>query len=385
MTRLRAAHVVAAIGDEAMGPSYSVPRLCRSLVDSGVEVRLHVLARGSARVASGVEVHQYAEWPGRFFQTLGVSPRMHRALVDEARHVELIHNHSLWMLPNVYPGLAVRGTSCALVTSPRGVLARWSRQRSYVRKKAMWWLGQRFTVERTTCFHATSEAECESVREMGFRAPVAIIPNGVDVPSDDVAASVKQAGRRRVVFFGRIHPVKGVDRLIEAWASLQSRFADWEVDIVGPSGDSYAVEMRRLAERLACTRVHFHDAVYGDEKWKALARAELFVLPSRTENFGMTVAEALAVGVPAIVTKNAPWEGLDRERCGWWIEDGVDSLRSAMVRALSMRPDELSAMGKLGRSWMIRDFSWHSIGQRMAKTYDWIIRGGTAPSWIRVG
>jgi glycosyltransferase involved in cell wall biosynthesis len=379
---LRAAHVVPAIGHEASGPSYTVPRLCRALVDAGVEIHLHVLARGSAAVAAGLDVRQHAEWPGPF-RRLCVSPDMHRALIDEAGRADVIHNHSLWTLPNVYPGLAVRGTSCRLVTSPRGVLDGWARRRARWRKRAMWWLGQRRTLERTACFHATSEAEYVSVREAGLRAPVAIVPNGIDLPAA-VARRAEGARPRRLLFLGRVHPKKGVDTLLDAWARVARRFPDWELSVVGPGEGTYGDEMRRRAELLGSPRVRFHEGAYGDDKWRTMAEAQLFVLPTRAENFGIAVAEALASSLPAIVTKGAPWGGLAAERCGWWIEQGVDALAAALEYALALPAEELLAMGERGRAWMSRDFSWRAIGETMARTYEWTVRGGPAPAWVRV-
>ena len=96
----------------------------------------------------------------------------------------------------------------------------------------------------------------------------------------------------------------------------------------------------------------------------------------------MSVAEALATGIPAIVTTGAPWSGLSDNNCGWWIEAKVDALVAVLEQALSLSGESLAEMGTRGRSWMCRDFSWNTIGQKMAETYTWILRGGVRPSWI---
>jgi len=141
--------------------------------------------------------------------------------------------------------------------------------------------------------------------------------------------------------------------------------------------------MKALASKWKLKRVHFVGPLYGDAKLSAYRDAELFVLPSHSENFAVTVAEALAAGTPAIVTKGAPWSGLDTHRAGWWINVGVDSLVSALERAMAESPDELGQRGRVGREWMIQDFSWATIGIRMDQTYRWLIDGGKTPSWVK--
>jgi len=125
--------------------------------------------------------------------------------------------------------------------------------------------------------------------------------------------------------------------------------------------------------------------LFGEEKLRAYQAASLFVVSTHSENFGMTVAEALAAGTPAIVSKGAPWRGLETEGAGWWIDIGVDPLIACLEKALRCSSSELEAMGQRGRTWMERDFSWPRIGQMMGQTYRWILQGGTPPAWVRLG
>ena len=107
-------------------------------------------------------------------------------------------------------------------------------------------------------------------------------------------------------------------------------------------------------------------------------------MPTLSENFALTVAESLAVGTPVISTKGAPWEGLKENECGWWIEHGIEPLVDAMREAMSMSPERRIEMGKNGRNWMLKDFSWKTIAQKMATVYQWLDEGGEPPSYVRV-
>ena len=127
----------------------------------------------------------------------------------------------------------------------------------------------------------------------------------------------------------------------------------------------------------------FAGPVYADAKRALYRRAALHVLPSHSENFGMTVAEALASGTPVIATRATPWSGLEREGCGFWIELGVEPLVHALREATGLERAELLRLGARGRQWMQRDFSWSRVAREMASVYRWLRTGGTAPPSVR--
>lgn len=315
---------------------------------------------------------------------LGRSPTMHRWLDQRASagDVALIHGHGLWLMVNVYPGWVARKYDIPLVFSPRGTLSRWAMSSGSPVKRVFWPLLQRPALTATTCFHATADSEFEDIRGMGFRQPVAIIPNGVDVPPGKASGS---RDWRTLLFLGRIHPKKGLDLLLPAWGAVQDRFPEWRLKVVGPDDGGYLPRTRQLAEKLGLKRVEFTGALLGDAKWQAYRDAEVFALPTYSENFGLSVAEALASGIPAIVTRGAPWRGLEEHRAGWWVDIGVDALVASFNDALSRPVIELEAMGARGREWMQADFSWTRIAQMMGETYRWVREGGTPPLWVRSG
>jgi len=378
---MRVAEVVPGIHEMASGPSYSVPALCRVLTRQGVDLELHV-NHGSKPNGASYRFHAHGkwDWPPR----LDWSPAMRRAMRRCAERVDIIHSHGLWNMANIYPGWAMRNTDCRLVISPRGTLSPAALRFSATKKRIIWTLWQRRAVQQATCFHATSEAEYAQIRDMHLKAPVAVIPNGIDLP-DLAGRPVAKPRRRRLLFLGRIARIKGIANLLEAWTALAPQFPDWELRITGCDDRGHQREMKTLAAELKPERLEFTEAVYGREKSNALLAADLFVLPTRSENFGMAVAEALAHGTPAIVTKRAPWKDLETHKCGWWIDFGVEPLVECLRSALAESPEALAARGARGRDWMQRDFSWQSVGKKMLETYRWILDGGEVPDYVRVG
>lgn len=380
MSALKCVHVVPGIAHEASGTSYIVPRLCEELTKCGIDTELH-----TGQQLPSDDYQCTVRWhpgDGPFKQRTGFSRSMRLALHKCARTVDVMHNHGLWMMPNVYPAWAVRRTACKLVTSPHGTLTPWALNRSKFRKKLMWWLGQSKVIEKADCLHATSESEYWNFRALGLETPVAVIPNGYDVPR--TLPSSNQKERRRVLYLGRIHPIKGLPDLISAWESLGRKTIDWELHLVGPGFVGHVKGVRRAIERVQSGNIVLRDAVFGAEKSQEYVDADLYVLPSHSENFAMTVAEALGHRVPAIVTQGAPWQKLNTQGCGWWVENGPKSLATALEHALELPSEKLRAMGYCGRDWIEREFNWQKVGQQMLQTYQWIVGGGRPPDCMRL-
>jgi glycosyltransferase involved in cell wall biosynthesis len=372
-------HTVASVDHEASGPSYTVPRLCKSLLALGVDTQLAVLDW-----VPGADSPPYVKrfplgWGPR---RLGRSPAMARWLQEQVSSgaVDVLHNHGLWMMPNVYPATARRRGNARLVLSPRGTVSEWAMNHHRWRKRIMWHVGQRAALSLADGFHATAEMEYQDIRRLGFRQPVAVIPNGIDIP-EYLPKPIR--GPRRLLYLGRIHKKKGVDVLLRAWRAVQDRYSDWGLVIAGPDDGGFLAQYQALSLQLGLQRVSFPGPVYGADKLALYRSAHLYVLPTHSDNYAMTVAEALAAGTPAIVTKGAPWQGLEREGAGWWIETGVDALVASLEHALALPPEQLAAMGAAGRLWMEREFSWQDIGRQMAAFYAWICGAGPEPLFVR--
>ena len=378
-TSVSSVHVVPSIANEASGPSYSVVRLCETLNMVGDEANLSVLEP----LPIGIERDFIKSFPyGLGPRRLGNSPYMKSWLRKQATSgaVAIMHNHSLWMLPNLYPAQAVRGTSCKLVVSPRGTMSERALGQSWLLKRIAHPILFEPVVQAAEAFHATSEQEYKDIRRQGLRHPVAILPNGVDIPERKLV--MPENKEKSLLFLGRIHPIKGIDILLRAWSAVEGRYPDWRLYIAGPDNQGYLHRIKQQAAELGLNRCCFIGPLYGEKKFEAYARADLYVLPTHSENFGMTVAEALASGTPAIVTKGAPWEGLEKEKAGWWIDIGIEPLIAALDDALGRSQQELAAMGENGRNWMIRDYSWEKIARDMALFYSWLVEGGETPGFV---
>jgi glycosyltransferase involved in cell wall biosynthesis len=198
-------------------------------------------------------------------------------------------------------------------------------------------------------------------------------------PSSDLRPPT--SGLKTALFVGRIYPVKGLPLLVEAWAKV--RPAGWKMRVVGPDEAGHRAEVEALVRQAGLEDAfEFTGPLEGEALRHAYADAELLVLPSHTENFGMVVAEALAHGLPVIATRGSPWKLLEDERCGWWVPVSADGIAAALDDATRRTSADLSAMGGRGRVVVAERFAWDGIARQFLACYQWLLGNGPQPGCI---
>jgi len=380
-------HVVASLENEAAGTTICVQRLAEEMARAKAEVRIATVGNAEAMRDKDFVLHNcdldWARTP--VLSRLLVSKALRRRLVEQASATDIFHNHGLWRMPNIYPGQVAAGRRPLLVVSPHGMLGPGALAFSRRAKDFFWRYAQKSALKQAAFWHATSKKELDDIRAFGIDAPIALVPNGVDLPATWGHLPQGPAGRKRLLFLGRLHPKKGLDSLLRVWCRIAPDFEDWDFAIVGPIEDQYAREYRSKVEQSAMPRIIFEGPRYGAEKLTEYRAASLLVLPTLDENFGMTVAESLAAGMPVICSKGAPWAGLLEHDCGWWIDHGDEALEHHLRNAMATTPSHLAEMGARGRAWMDRDFSWRTMAERLLEAYLWAVGVGARPSFVDRG
>lgn len=380
-------HTVASLKKSAGGPTRTVTALCGELGKLGARVDLLSQDyRGAPDdepvlpPADRVSTHLAAAY--RLPKTRFLfSPSFRSLLRQRCRPSSgvIVHDHGLWLPTNHAAAAVARQLDMPLVVSTRGMLEPWALSYRAWKKRLAWRLYQHRDLQTARVLHATAEREAENLRRIGLRQPIAVIPNGVDFPVLP-ERSRRPESPRIALFLGRIHPVKGLVELVEAWRIAQP--AGWKAILAGPDEGGHrrvvVVAIRRAGLESSFELV---GAVDGEDKMALYRNADLFLLPSFTENFGVVVAEALACGVPAITTKGAPWEGLHTHCCGWWIDIGVEPLAAALREATSLPPDILRKMGRRGRAY-VEQFGWPHIAEQMLSVYRWVLGRGDKPDCV---
>ncbi len=379
---MKLCHIVSHIDEEASGPSYSVPRLTQSISGQGHDITLATLDRGSGqRSLAGVEHLAFRQ--SRVLQKLGRSVAMQEWLSKANAHgFDVFHSHGLWMMPNIYPARAAARNRIPHVVAPRGTLDPAALAYSRRVKEVFWRLGQKRALQLASALHATSEEEAIHIRAQGLRQPIILSPNGIDIPKSSRPLG---GARRTLLYLGRLHEKKGLDLLLAAWSNLEPAYLDWDLRIIGKGSASFEAGLAEQIKRLRLTRVELEGPAYGEDKLSAFQNADLFVLPTRGENFGMVVAEALATGTPVVTTTGAPWKGLKEYQAGWWTGPNVQAIQASLHDAMSTPRQGLEEMGLRGRAWMKAAFGWDRIGADLVEVYVWLLNGGDCPKAVLDG
>lgn len=342
------------------GPAYSVRRLGESLAVLGTDVGLWAFDGSGQTLDADLKRQGCTRLSGDFETALSTFGRP-----------DIVHDNSIWRLQNHQIATACSRAGITRVVSTRGMLEPWSLAHKWVKKRLAWIAYQKRDLNRAQLLHATAYSEAAAIAKLELRTQVVVIPNGVDlpIPSDRKLPCKVAMKPRTALFLSRVHPKKGLDMLIEAWARL--RPDGWRLRIVGPGEDAFRDEIiTRIARAGLIDHISLEGPLYDEAKSVAYAEADLFILPSHSENFGVVIAEALAHGVPVLTTTGTPWQALRAEDSGWWVPPTTDAVMAALADATSQPPERLAAMGARGRIQVENDFAWAGIAARMLHAYN---------------
>lgn len=367
---MRIIHIISSL-KEVSGPTHSLTNLCKEQIKRNQDV---TLVAGDFKNASNPPSFSKTFPLGLGPKKLGRSPSLFRWLKSQCLKDEkiILHNHSMWHILALYGSWVKESSNLKLIQSTRNALADYSLKSGSMFKPLYWKMLQQKSLKKVDCFHATSKAEYNDIRALGFRQPVAIIPNTVDV-IEEFKPKKNVPNSRTLSYLGRIHPQKGLETLLHAWAEISKTHQNWSLNLVGTGDKKYLSFLEKTVKDLSLERIKFLDPVTGSAKWQTYYDSDLFVLPSPSENFGMVVAEALACGTPVLTTDRTPWKDLPVKGAGWCVNFGVEGLLIGLNEAMNKSSDELTQMGILGKKWIKEDFSANKVGHEMAEVYSWLL------------
>lgn len=301
--------------------------------------------------------------------------------VEGVEEYDIVHLHGIWR-PLLHQ-IAKKATRGRLVWSTHGMTAPWSMKHKWWKKWLYWRLVQRPDLRRAAVVHATVEKEAEWNRALGLgvggRSRAIVVPLGTHLPERAEDGNLTQRRRgaeegRILLFVGRIYPVKAIDRLIAAFA--EAGVAGWKLRIVGPDQAGHLDELKALvaklkARGLVCA-VEFVGPKFEAELQAEYELCDMLALVSHTENFGATVVDAMAHGKPVITSTATPWREVTEAqvRCGWWVDNDVESLTAALRTALTTSAEELRAMGARGRALVEAKYTWAAVARQLSAVYE---------------
>lgn len=369
------------------GPSRSVPTLANGLSRVGIKVTLLALK------SADMNIHLLEDSNVEFIAIDRHIGNRELEKIIVSRRFDIIHQQGMWV--PIYHRIAIiaRNNRIPYIMTPRGMLEPWCLTKNKWKKRLALALYQMRDINKSACVFSTAESEADNLRALGVKVPISVIPNGLEIddyPCRNTSINVK----KQVLFLSRIGIKKGIEVLIDAWRVISSKYADWQLLIVGNGSEDYIATLNDIIKKQNLSHsIMIKEPAFGKQKTRLYQESSLFCLPSYSENFGMVIAEAMSCGVPAITTTNTPWILLNGEistmgakvskKTGWCIELSKENLITALDEAMSLDKDILFKMGQ-DASLLIHDnFDIRNVAIKVKKLYHWICGEGSIPEYVK--
>lgn len=305
------------------------------------------------------------------------APQMFIRAEELVKQTDVVHGHGLYVGPNQAFGHAARRSGKPLVYHVHGMFEPYILNRARWKKRLAHWLFEESNFEHARLWRALTPKEADQIRACGIRAPIMVVPNGLDLAQFSTedrmnggshsrcAPTLKE--KCRLVFLGRLHPKKGLDMLLSAWARLNRFHHEWELLIAGPDEHGYQADLERAVDNLDLKgSVKFVGPVVGVDKIALLQSADLFILPSYSEGFPMSLLEAMACEVPVIATTACNFPDISERQAGWECAACRSEVLQALETALQADAQERAQRGQHGRRLVEERYSWPPLIQRLS-------------------
>lgn len=377
------------ISRDGGGISSAVCSLTRSLYDMEVDVEVFAAADAHSRE----DLHLWSRTPVKLHSTLGpASFQFQPGLIGALRAgtPSVIHSHGIWQYTSI-AAVTASSRRHSRVVSPHGMLDRWALRNSPWKKRIASALFEKLNLNGADCIHALCLEEVKAVRDFGIRAPVAMIPNGVDlniskgVHEDPRWISSLPDGSKILLFLGRLHPKKGLMPLLEGMAQIKESLVSdgWHLVIAGWDQGEHILELKAKADELGIIpHVHFVGPQFESDKFATLAAADAFILPSQSEGLPMAILEAWAFSLPVVMTPECNLNEAFSADAAIRVGGSPKEIADGLLTLVCMSDQERSAIGRNGYELAACKFSWASAGNAMKKLYSWILGDSPRPDFV---
>lgn len=283
---------------------------------------------------------------------------------------DLVHVNCCWDPMSSLTVFWAKSKGFPVIITPHGMLEPWVIKKNHWKKKIpALVLYQKKSLKLADAIISTALSEKNNLFNLGVNSNVELVPNGININEASLKKSWKRS--KTILYMGLLRPNKGAGILIQAISLIKSQLEGYKVIIAGPDVEGYMAVLQDECQKLGLKNlVKFTGGVYGDAKWELYKQADVFVLPTLNENFGIVIAEALLCGTPVITCKGAPWKELIDEKCGWWVDRDVNEIANAIIECLKLDENELEHMGRRGRIYVENNFSSDIVASKMLGIYE---------------
>lgn len=373
LQRLRTLHVIDSLNPTIGGPPQGVRQLAKAYTSLGRPIEIACLDDPRASFLQGVScpIHALGQ---SYFGAYAFSSRLSAWLNVNLPRFDAVVMHGIWSFPGIAVRSAARRTNKPYGIFVHGALNPWFDNQYPLKrlKKSVYWPLQHMVLRDASAVFFTAEAE-RDLAKTSYKPSTwnsVVLSYGINDPEQqgmnpeeqtkEFYASLPQLrGRRHLLFLGRIHQVKGCDLLIQAFARIAGELPDVDLVIAGPDSEGMQARLQGLAQNSRIERrIHWPGMINGSVKWGALRACDALVLPSHSENFGISVVEALAVGRPVLISNKVNiWRAIVQDGVGLVADDTLEGTEHLLRQWFSITHDVRDAMSAKARPSFLERFT----------------------------
>lgn len=369
-------HIIENLDNSYGGPARSVPLLVKYLNKLDVKNKIFTIKVYEKEINTILETSNIdvIKVPLEGIKKIKYSSKLEDEIIKEINQDTIIHVHTVWTYPAYIGYKIAKKHNLPFIVSTRGTMYKWALNQSKLVKSLAMLIFQKNMFKTADIIHITESNEKKALEDLGIYNKIALIPNGMELDNkfdgldNDILNKINyDTSKKYIMFLGRIVHNKGLHYLINSYTKLKAKYIDIEILVVGEVEDKKYFNGIKKVEG-----AHFLGALDGMEKHTLLSISSLFVLPSRTENFGMAIAEAMSYKIPVITTTGTPWKEIKDKDAGWWVELSQVNIDNALEEALHCSKKELKAKGCKSFD-IIKHYTWDKQALKMKQTYENIL------------
>ncbi|MBE9135942.1 glycosyltransferase [Nodosilinea sp. LEGE 07088] len=376
--------VIPAIGDVYGGPTKIVVGLAEALSHQGMYVDV-VTTNANGQQRLEVPIKKWVNQNGyriKYFPYFSSgdykwSSSLAFWLFNHVHDYNVVHSNAVFSLPNIPVHLACQWHKTPYVMAPHGMLEPWALSYKPWKKHLYYKVLERPALNRASVIQATASPESEHIRKLGLAPPIVTIPNGIHehdfntLPDAELFYQKFPLTRNKtlILFLGRIDPKKGLDLLAQAFASIQLQFPQTHLIIAGPDNIGFSPTAQEYFAAAGCSdSVTFTGFLTGALKYAAFSASNLYVAPSYSEGFSMSILEAMASGLPCIITTGCNFPEAAIAKAAYVVESKAEEITEALLSCLS-HPAAAERTGNLARKFILEHYTWEKVAKRLIETY----------------
>ncbi|MDH6088993.1 glycosyltransferase [Umezakia ovalisporum] len=366
------------------GPSKVVPELSEAIGEQGVRVDIITTnANGSTTLdvplltwiqEKNYRIQYFPQWNFFGYQ---LTWSLTKWLFRNVSKYDIVHTHTIFCYPVLPAYWACQIRKIPYITTPHGMLEPWALAYKSAKKKLYFSLLEKPALERATAMQMLALSEAQGVKSLNLKTPLVIVPNGIhrrdfaSLPSPEIFYQQFPATRSKtlIIFLGRIDPKKGLDLLAPAFAQAVKKFPDAHLIVAGPDNMGFLPTAESYFIKAGCRDgVTFTGILTGTLKYAALAAADIYVAPSYSEGFSMSVLEGMATGLPCVITTGCNFPEAGKAKAASIVDIDADKIADTLIQLLQ-DPIAAQEMGDAAREFIFNNYTWDSVAAKMVGIY----------------